>query len=852
MMLGRGGSFAVGQSTVARPAWGFQGDGARMGELAEFREQVRAYRRAAGRSQQQLAGALGIHPNVLSHKLNRHGQAVLTTPEVVRIVTTLAEWGALPDRAAAERLLASAGVPGHAIPAPAWAEPPLSLLSRGPVKSYASRTAPDAGRLRLTRLLAPRTPLIGRRDERRDVARALDGARLITLTGVGGTGKTRLAVQVATDLADRYPDGVGFVDLSVVRDPALLATAVATACGLAPAAATDAEAVLIDALADQQLLLVVDNVEHLVEGAAALGRLLAAVPGLQVLATSRVALRLYGEHVLRVPPLALTGQATQDSDAVRLFVERAGAARHGFAPAPDELTVISEICTAVDGLPLAIELAAAKTRTYTLRELLPLLQSRVSVLRGGPRDVPDRQRTLRATLDWSFALLSLPAQRMLGCIGIFAGRFDIAAAAAVSDEPDEALVGELLDELSEHSMVEIRGGAGPRFALLHTVREYALARLAERGDEEAVERRNLAHHLARAQALPAPAGSARSTALALLEAVYPNIRVALDYAHRAGEADAACLHDGLLLATAVSPLWRYRGPLAEGRLYLQRLLDVDRGRVDASTRAGAVLQLCALTCFAGDYGSAAEYSRQCIDLFRQLDDSRGLARAYRFSGESAYAVGDLGIATEMFEQALEIARRSGDAEAIGHAANMLGQLLRLQGALDDARDHLREAVASFMRANFPTGVGSTLHSLAEVSRDRGDLDEAESLLHAAMRIADATGDTRALAYSFEGLAGLASVHGDDVLALRRLGTALAIRERLGARLAPVEQDALHRAMAGTFTATSAAEQQQAFADARGITLEDEIRAVLGAAIPLIASGTDDELTAWIRRLISDG
>lgn len=828
-----------------------------MGELAEFREQVRVYRRAAGRSQQQLAGALGIHPNVLSHKLNQHGQAVLTTPEVVRIVTTLAEWGALEDRAAAERLLASAGVPGHAIPDAAWAVPPLSVLSSGPADrsgSAASTTAADAGRLRLTRLLAPRTPLIGRHDERRDVARALDGARLVTLTGVGGTGKTRLAVQVAADVAERYPDGVGFVDLAVVRDPALLATAMATACGLAPATAADAEAVLIEALADQHLLLVVDNVEHLVEGATALGRLLAAAPGLQVLATSRVALRLYGEHVLRVPPLALTGRATQrpdDSDAVRLFVERAGAARHGFAPTPDDLVIISEICTAVDGLPLAIELAAAKTRTYTVRELLPLLRSRVSVLRGGPRDVPDRQRTLRATLDWSFALLSLPAQRMLGCVGIFAGRFDLAAAAAVSDEPDEVAVGEVLDELSEHSMVELRGGAGPRFALLHTVREYALARLAERGDEEAVERRNLGHHLARARALPAPAGSARSTALASLEAVYPNIRVALDHARRAGEADPVCLNDGLLLATAVSPLWRYRGPLAEGRLYLQRLLDVDRGRVDAATRAGAVLQLCALTCFAGDYEVAADYSRRCIDLFEELDDPCGLARAYRFSGECAYAVGDLDTAAELFEQALQIARRSGDVEAIGHAANMLGQLLRLQGALDDARGHLREAVASFMRASFPTGVGSTLHSLAEVTRDQGDLDEAQSLVHAAMRIADATGDTRALAYTFEALAGLASLHGDHDRALRRLGAAQAIRERVGARLAPVDQDALHLVMAGTFAGTTAAEQQSAFADARAASLADEIQAVLSDAIPVIATGTDDELTAWIWRLISD-
>jgi predicted ATPase len=835
-----------------------------MGDLARFRDRVRTYRRAVGRSQQQLATAVAVHPNVLSHKLNGHGRALLTAPEAIRIVTTLAEWGALETRSAAEELLAAAGVPAHAIPAAAWTTAPLSALpaeppraapsSARPVEASGPTSAGVSGRLRLARLPAPRTALIGRQDERRDIAKALDTARLITLTGVGGTGKTRLAVQVATDVAARYPDGVGYVDLSPVRDPALLATAVATACGLAAPAATDAEAVLLDALADQHLLLVVDNLEHLVECAPTLGRLLAAVPGLHVLATSRVALRLYGERTVRVPPLALAGSSADqpdDSDAVRLFVERAGAAGHDFGPTPDELHVISQICGAVDGLPLAIELAAARTRMYAPHELLPLLQSRVSVLRDGPRDAPDRQQTLRATLDWSFALLSPSAQRLFGCVGIFAGRFDVAAAATVSGEPDEATIGDLLAELSDHSMVEIRTGPGPRFALLQTVREYALARLAERGDEDAVERRNLGHYLAQARALPAPAGTARSDALASLDAVYPNIRVALDYALHNGEADPACLNDGLLLAAAVSPMWLYRGPLAEGLLYLQRLLAVDQRRVDAAARAGAVLRLCALACFAGDYELAASYSRQCIELFQQLDDQHGLARAYRYRGESAYAVGDLDAATTMFERALQTAQDSGDQEAQGHAANMLGQLLRHQGALDEARRYLCDAVARFIRAGFPTGVGSTLHSLAEVSRDQGDLEEAAQLVHAALRIGDATGDTRSTAYCFEALASLASLNRDNVQALRRLGTAHAIRERLGARLAPVDQRVLDRIMASTFAATTAAERQTAFAYARGIPLETAIRDVLSDALPVVASGSDGEFTGWIMSRVVD-
>jgi non-specific serine/threonine protein kinase len=831
-----------------------------MGELADFREQVRTYRRAVGRSQQQLASAIGVHPNVLSHKLNAHGRAVLTTPEAIRIVTTLAEWGALESRSAAESLLASAGVPAHAIPATAWTSPPLSALPHTPASGpavaaagAAATGAAEAGRLRLARLPAPRTPLIGRYEERREIAHALQAARLVTLTGVGGTGKTRLAIQVAADVAARYPDGVGFVDLSLVRDPTLLATSVATACGLAPAAAADAEAVLLDALVDQHLLLLVDNLEHLVEGAATLGRLLAAAPGLQLLATSRVALRLYGERTHRVPPLPVTVGSTDqpdDSDAVRLFVERAGAARHDFRPTPDELEEISEICAAVDGLPLAIELAAAKTRTYPPHELLPLLRSRVSLLRGGPRDAPDRQQALRATLDWSFALLTPGAQRLLACIGVFAGRFDAAAASTVCGQSDEAAAGDLIDELSDHSMVEIRSGPGPRFALLHTVREYALARLAELGEKDAVERRNLRHHLVQARALPRSAGAARSNALASLDAAYPNIRVALDYALRRGASDPTCLTDGLLLAAAVSPMWLYRGPLAEGLLYLQRLLAVDQGHVDSAARAGAVLQLCALACFAGNYELAANYGQQCIDLFRQLGDSRGLARAYRYRGEASYAIGDLDAAAAMFEQALETARAADDQEGQGHAANMLGQLLRHQSALDDAQRHLRDAVARFAGVDFFRGVGATLHSLAEVVRDQGDLDESERLLHAALRISDAIGDTRSVAYIFEGLASLASLHGDNGRALRRLGTAYAVRERIGAHLAPVDQGALRRIMAATFAETTTADQQSAFAHARAIPLENAIRDVLSEATPVIASGSDEEFTAWIMREVA--
>ena len=251
-------------------------------------------------------------------------------------------------------------------------------------------------------------------------------ARLVTLTGVGGTGKTRLALQAASDLAGDFADGVAFIDLSPVDDPALLATVVARALGLTPASAQAAEAYLAEALHDRELLLVVDNLEHLLDETPLLARMLSVAPGLRLLATTRIPLRLYGEQTIRVPPLHLPGpgDTATDSEAVQLFIARARAVRPDFAPDADELAAIGEICAELDGLPLAIELAAARIRLYPPRALLPLLQSRLALLTGGPRDLPRRQQTLRAALDWSHALLPPGTRSLFACLGVFAGPFD--------------------------------------------------------------------------------------------------------------------------------------------------------------------------------------------------------------------------------------------------------------------------------------------------------------------------------------------------------------------------------------------------------------------------------------------
>src|ERR1700722_1448903 len=440
------------RAVVMGAATGARAGEKRMRDLDQFRAEVRKHRRVVGRTQQQLARSVGLPPDMLSHKLNGSDHAVLTAPDVIGIVTTLAGWGALANRAEVRALLSLMDVPPDAIPA---AAPPAE---------------PIAPRLRLrpAPLPAPATPLGVRERERAEVAVAVAGSRLVTLTGAGGTGKTRLATQVARDLAGDFADGVALVDLAPVRNPALFATTIARTLGLAPASAEAAEAHLVEALHDRELLLVTDNLEHLLEETQLLARMMTAVPGLRLLATSRIPLRLYGEQTVRVPPLPLpgeggTGPAVRDSEAVQLFLARARAVRPGFDPQADELAAVGEICAAVDGLPLAIELAAARIRLHSPSALLSLLQSRLALLTGGPRDLPHRQQTLRAALDWSYALLSPDAQQLFARVGVLAGPFDAAAAAAINGDQDPVATLDQLADLGDQSLLEISAGDVPAF-----------------------------------------------------------------------------------------------------------------------------------------------------------------------------------------------------------------------------------------------------------------------------------------------------------------------------------------------------------------------------------------------------
>ena len=801
-----------------------------MRELGRFRAAVRDHRRVAGRTQQQLARSIGLHPDMLSHKLNGSDHAVLTAPDVISIVTTLAGWGALASPAEAHALLGLMDVPPHAVAAEAWSAMPLA----SPLPP-AAPPATQRLRLRPAPLPAPATALIGRERERAEVAAALAGSRLVTLTGAGGTGKTRLAIQVAGDLAADFPDGVAFVDLSPVRNPALFATTIAGTLGLTPTSAEAAEAHLIEALRHRTLLLVTDNLEHLLEETQLLARIMTAAPAIRLLATSRIALRLYGEQTVRVPPLHLPGDpgrgtALRDSEAVRLFIARARAVRSDFEPHDAELAAVGEICTTLDGLPLAIELAAARIRLHSPSALLPLLRSRLALLTGGPRDLPHRQQTLRAALDWSYDLLSPGARQLFARLGVLAGSFDAAAAAAVSGEPDPVATLDQLADLADQSLLEVTTGEVPAFRMLQTVQEYALARLAETGDEDTVRHRHLTHFLAVASdAGEGLTGPARAKLLDQLELAYPNIRAALEFAYVEGARDRVTLGEGLCLAAALSPLWQQRGPLAEGVLQLDRLLacdDLQQRATDPQIRVAAVLAACTLACFQGDYGRTAELARHGIELCVPLGDHQGLARAYRFLGETALALGDYDAAEPLFQRQRAEASQVGAVDGLADAYNMLGQPARYRGQFGRAQQLLWQSVKLAQSANDPSMVGVVLCSLGEVARDAGRSVQARRLYRVALRRHAALGNKRHMAYGFEGLAAAAGLERAGRPALIYLGAAQALRDETGGPLPPAEQAILDRILAPALVPLSAAERRGALAQGRNQPLATTIAQAL--------------------------
>jgi predicted ATPase/DNA-binding XRE family transcriptional regulator len=723
--------------------------------VRSFGDLLGAYRRAAGLTQEELAGRAGLSSDAVS--LLERG--LRTSPRASTVALLAGALGLAPEE---RQALAVAAKRRRA---------PVAVL----------RVPPD--------LRMPQTPFIGRETA---LARGLDllarpDARHVTLTGAPGAGKTRLALELAAQLAGRYRDGVVAVTLAPLTDAALVMSAVSQALGLRE----DGRAAALDTVAahcaPRQLLLVLDNVEHVAAAGPEVVELLARCPELQVLATSRAPLRVRGERELEVPPLRLPTAAEERAGdpsvlgavpAVGLFVERASAAAPGFELTAENAATVAAICRRLDGLPLALELAAPWARLLPPRELLARLDHRLELLVDGPRDLPARQRTLRAALAWSCQLLAPAQQALLRRLCVFAGSAPLDALEVVCQTagplPGGALPG--LAALVDHGLVrrlqDDRGEA--RVTLLETVREFGRELLEEAGELAVTAGAHLdwCARLA-AEAGLALAGPEQAAWLGRLTRDLGNVRTALRWAAEHGSAET-----GLRLASALHGFWLDRGHTREGLEAIERLLRAG-GAVDPAVLAAARRTAGALAWRLGSDDLAAARFRESVALCRELGDVRGLAQGLRGLAPALERLGEHEESLALFEEAVSLLRVLDDPAELGVALMHLGVAMSRDGHAARATALYEEALAMFRRQDNALRAAMCLVNLGNQNRQNGEPELARARMEEAAAIARRLDAPFHLAAALEGLSSLAWAAGDVAAAGRHGRESLRVFARVG-------------------------------------------------------------------------
>jgi predicted ATPase/DNA-binding SARP family transcriptional activator len=571
-------------------------------------------------------------------------------------------------------------------------------------------------------LPADPTPLVGRELEVAAVSGLLGrpDTRLVTLTGPGGTGKTRLARAAGRALA---ADGtrVLFVDLSAVTDPSLVLSTVAHAVGAEEASGESAVATLVEALGEGPVLLALDNFEQVLDAASSVAALLEAAPALRLLVTSRAPLRIGSERVYPVSPLAVppaearTAASIRDVAAVRLYVERARATDPEFALTDENADAVGRICRGLDGLPLALELAAARVRTLGPNGTAARLGERLSLLSRGARDLPERQRSLRATLDWSVQLLDEPARRLLATLAVFGGAASLEAIEAVW-EGDDATAS--LDDVLDAALV-ISGSAAdgaPRFGMLETVREYALELLEGSGEEVSVRDRHLDWCLRLVEGDGLYWQRVVDAAwLDRIELEHDNMRAALSHARATDDIERE-----LRLATALRYFWRVRGYVDEGRRRLEEVLERSAG-VGPALRARILSEAGVMSFTAGDYARSKSLWQEALPLIESLGDQRDIGRALGELGACHHAEGDLTGATGYYESSNEALERAGDRQSQGVILSNLASVYHTLGQLDRARETSHAALRIAEEIEDADGIAFSSLNIAEIELDDGQL-----------------------------------------------------------------------------------------------------------------------------------
>lgn len=734
-----------------------------------FGDLLRRHRLAAALSQEALAARAGLS----EHGISNLERGIRRQPHLTT-VALLADALALSpaDRAAFVAAARREFIPGA---------PDVEDRSAG----QASSLGPALG------LPVPPTELIGRAGELDAAGELLrrESVRLLTLTGPGGVGKTHLALRLAAELYPHYADGVAFVALAPIGDAALVASAIARSLGIQETGEQPLNAQVIAALRGRRLLLVLDNFEHLAAAAPQIADLLAACPGLAVLVTSRSSLRLRGEHELPVPPLALPADDGLPLDAlarhaaVDLFVRRAKAARPDFTLTAANAPAVAAICRRLDGLPLALELAAPRLKLFSPRVLLARLDRRLPLLSGGARDLPERQQTMRAAIDWSYDLLHPGEKALFRRLAVFAGGAMIEAVEAVCMDEGGALAGDALEwlgSLLDKSLLwrEEEPDGEPRLGMLGTIREFGVEQLAAAGEEERMRDRHAAHYLTLAEAAePRLVSADQAVWLDRLDKEHGNLWAALQWARETGAVET-----GLRLAAALWRFWYVRGYLGEGRVWLESMAAAESGSSAATLAAPLATALGGAGVLAkeqADFAAAERLSRASLDLHLAGGNVKGIALALNNLGTVAYCQGDYERAATFYADGLARFRALNDPWGIALLLNNAGLVAHAQGEYQRATDLYGESLDLARAMRNEQGIANTLGNLANVAGDEGDYDRAVALYEDTLTRFRALGDAWGTAQGLNNLAAIASWQGDDTRARTLAEESLAVRRDLG-------------------------------------------------------------------------
>src|SRR5436309_7416669 len=703
-------------------------------------------------------------------------------------------------------------------------EPSESLrqLERAILAHDPALNVPQAGPMSPRRAPTPPTPLLGRERELAGLADVVrrDDTRLVTLTGTGGIGKTRLALELVRRLAPEFRHGSAVASIATLREPTLVAGAILEALGI-PEVGPNPEEEVMRELADSELLLLIDNFEQVLPAAGSIARLLDGTPGLKVIVTSRAPLRIAAEREVPVPPLA-------DDEAAELFIARAQAADPNFALSERNAGAVAEICARLEGLPLAIELAAARTKLLPPVALLSRLGNRLQLLTGGRRDAPQHQQTLRMTLDWSYDLLEPDAQQLFARLGVFAGGCTLASAETVCGGDGSVLEG--LSALVDESLVRQRetDAGEPRFSMLEIVREYALERLSGSGEGDESRHRHLEHFVSFAEeAEPKLADRDQISWFARLEDEHDNLRTALAFALDSGDPSSA-----LRLAVGVRRFWQIHGYLVEGRQALESALAATPA-VPSELRANALNMSGILAGEQGEFDAARVSFKAALEDAHAAGATRVISSALVNLGNLAFFAGELDAARDLYKESIEYFASLDDIRGQALAKENVGLMALTADDVPEAVTWLTAALDLAREVGDDREIGAASRSLAAAMIELGDAAQATSLLAESLALARELGEPHGIAVCLDAFAGLATTSGEVERAATLFGASDAVRASIGAKRQPDHQILYERWLARTLARLDTNTYSTHYEDGRALTLDEACDLALGEQAALI-------------------